>query len=91
MSPGASPERLITAEYVPIADGLVGLSAQRADRPGTCATVRHTSVTDSIQVDDDPSHALLLSRDVRAFFQGNRFLVEALVRRVARIGAALVL
>jgi 23S rRNA (uracil1939-C5)-methyltransferase len=35
-----------------------------------------------VQVDDDPSHVLSLSRDARAFFQGNRFLVEPLVRRV---------
>ena len=69
-------------EYVPIADGLVGLSAQHADRPGTVRLFGTPSVTDSIQVDDDPSHTLLLTREVRAFFQGNRFLVEALVRRV---------
>jgi 23S rRNA (uracil1939-C5)-methyltransferase len=39
-------------------------------------------VTDAIQVGDGPFRTLGLSRDVRAFFQANRFLVEELVRRV---------
>jgi 23S rRNA (uracil1939-C5)-methyltransferase len=68
--------------YMPLADGLVGLSAQCAGSPGVVRVAGTPSVTDSIQVDDDPSHALSLTREVRAFFQGNRFLVEPLVRRV---------
>jgi 23S rRNA (uracil1939-C5)-methyltransferase len=72
-------------KYVAISEGLVGLSAQRADRPGVVRLAGLTSVTDVIRVDDDPSRVLSLSRDVRAFFQGNRFLVEELVRRVVQL------
>jgi 23S rRNA (uracil1939-C5)-methyltransferase len=77
---GADPSR-----YAALAEGLVGLSAERADRPGVMdiAGIRH--VTDSIRVDDDPKHVLTLRRNVRAFFQGNRFLVEQLVRRVVEL------
>jgi 23S rRNA (uracil1939-C5)-methyltransferase len=39
-----------------------------------------SSITDTIRVSD--SATLLLRRDVRAFFQGNRFLLEPLVQRV---------
>ena len=69
-------------DYVSIGEGLTGLSAQHSDRPGVLRISGTPIVTDSVQVDDDPSHVLSLSRDVRAFFQGNRFLVEPLVRRV---------
>jgi 23S rRNA (uracil1939-C5)-methyltransferase len=72
-------------KYVAVSDGLVGLSAQRPDRPGAVQLAGSPSVTDAIRVDDDPSHVLSLSRDVRAFFQGNRFLVEELVRRVVQL------
>jgi 23S rRNA (uracil1939-C5)-methyltransferase len=42
-----------------------------------------SSVTDVLHVrEGDPSSALRLRRDVRAFFQGNRFLLERLVREV---------
>jgi 23S rRNA (uracil1939-C5)-methyltransferase len=74
---GADP-----ADYAAAANGLVGLSAERADRPGVVRIAGTPVVTDVIHVDHDPSHALALSRDARAFFQGNRFLVERLVRRV---------
>jgi 23S rRNA (uracil1939-C5)-methyltransferase len=56
--------------------------------PGTDARpfgglVGAASVTDRISVmADDPSAVLTLRRDARAFFQGNRFLLEELVRRV---------
>ena len=41
------------------------------------------AVTDRVSVAaDDPSAVLTLRRDARAFFQGNRFLLESLVRRV---------
>jgi tRNA/tmRNA/rRNA uracil-C5-methylase (TrmA/RlmC/RlmD family) len=73
------------SDYAAIAEGLVGLTAQRADRPGVVRIAGTPVVTDSIQVDSDPSHVLSLSRDVRAFFQGNRFLVEQLVRRVLEL------
>jgi 23S rRNA (uracil1939-C5)-methyltransferase len=42
-----------------------------------------STVTDVVHVKEgDPSTALRLRRDVRAFFQGNRFLLERLVRHV---------
>ena len=42
-----------------------------------------SSVTDVLHVkEDDPGIVLQLRRDVRAFFQGNRFLLERLVRHV---------
>jgi 23S rRNA (uracil1939-C5)-methyltransferase len=70
-------------KYVALSEGLAGLSAQHADRPVVIRLTGTTAVTDSIQVDD--AHALSLSRDARAFFQGNRFLVEELVRRVVQL------
>jgi 23S rRNA (uracil1939-C5)-methyltransferase len=69
-------------DYTPIAEGLAGLSAQLMDRPGIVVLAGTPSVSDSIDVDDEPSHLLSLSRDVRAFFQGNRFLLQSLVREV---------
>jgi 23S rRNA (uracil1939-C5)-methyltransferase len=77
---GAEPR-----DYASAGEGLTGLSAQRADRPAVVRVSGTPVVTDSIQVDDDSSHVLSLSRDARAFFQGNRFLVESLVRRVAQL------
>ena len=42
-----------------------------------------STVTDVLHVrEGDPSSALRLRREVRAFFQGNRFLLERLVREV---------
>jgi 23S rRNA (uracil1939-C5)-methyltransferase len=71
--------------YATMGEGLVGLSASHSDRPGVTRISGTPIVTDSVQVDDDASHVLSLSRDARAFFQGNRFLVEPLIRRVARL------
>jgi tRNA/tmRNA/rRNA uracil-C5-methylase (TrmA/RlmC/RlmD family) len=71
--------------YAAIAEALVGLSAERADRPGVVRVAGTPRVTDTIQADDDPAHRLSLGRDVRAFFQGNRFLVEQLVQRVVEL------
>jgi len=77
---GAEPH-----EYASMGEGLTGVSAQRADRPTVVRVSGTPVVTDSIHVDADPSHVLSLSRDTRAFFQGNRFLIEALVHRVAQV------
>jgi 23S rRNA (uracil1939-C5)-methyltransferase len=68
--------------YVAMGEGLTGLSAQQSDRPGVVRISGTPVVTDSVQVDEDSAHLLSLSRDARAFFQGNRFLVEHLVRHV---------
>jgi len=73
------------SDYAAMGEGLTGLSAQHSDRPGIVRISGTPIVTDTVQVDDDPSHVLSLSRDARAFFQGNRFLVESLVRRVAQL------
>ena len=71
--------------YATMGEGLTGLSAQHSDRPGVVGISGTPVVTDSVQVDEDLSHVLSLSRDVRSFFQGNRFLIESLVRRVAQL------
>jgi len=72
-------------DYAAVGEGLTGLSAQHSDRPGVLRISGTPIVTDSVDVDGDPSHVLSLSRDARAFFQGNRFLVEPLVRRVVQL------
>jgi 23S rRNA (uracil1939-C5)-methyltransferase len=75
----------VASDYAAISEGLVGLSAQHVDRPGVVRIAGTPVVTDAIQVTEDQTGKLTLSRDVRAFFQGNRFLVEALVRRVIEL------
>jgi 23S rRNA (uracil1939-C5)-methyltransferase len=64
---------------------LTGLSATRADRPAVERLAGEPVVTDVLHVhggDPPPldGPGLRLRRDVRAFFQGNRFLLEDLVR-----------
>ena len=66
-----------------LSEGLVGLSAQRADRPDIVRIAGTPSVTDDVRVGDADAPAVRLRRDVRSFFQGNRFLLEPLVRCVA--------
>lgn len=62
---------------------VTGLSAERADRVGVEALTGTPSVSDVFHVrEGDASSTLRLCRDVRAFFQGNRFLIEPLVRHV---------
>ena len=56
-------------------DAITGLSAQVLDRRGVVTIAGVSTVSDSIG-------SLALKRDVRAFFQGNRFLLETLVRHV---------
>jgi 23S rRNA (uracil1939-C5)-methyltransferase len=56
-------------------EGITGLSAQVLDRRGVETLAGSPSVSDSIG-------PLQLRRDARVFFQGNRFLLEALVQRV---------
>ena len=71
--------------FAALADGLVGLSAQRSDRPDIVRLAGIPFVTDAIRVGEGPPGILRLRRDVRAFFQGNRFLLEPLARRVASL------
>lgn len=64
--------------------GLTGLTASRLMRPGVERLSGVPSVTDVLHVSDEsPPRAVRLRRDVRAFFQSNRFVLPALVRHVA--------
>lgn len=63
-----------------------GVSAARADRPGIEQLAGTPVVSDVLHlISDDPSATLRLRREVRAFFQGNRYLLERLVRHVAAL------
>jgi tRNA/tmRNA/rRNA uracil-C5-methylase (TrmA/RlmC/RlmD family) len=63
---------------------ITGLSCERADRTGLEILAGSPVVSDVLHISaDDPSTTFRLERDVRAFFQGNRYLLETLVRRVA--------
>jgi 23S rRNA (uracil1939-C5)-methyltransferase len=76
------------AQFAGLAAGgtLTGLSAERADRGGVEILQGVPVVGDVLHVrPDDPATALRLRRDVRAFFQGNRFLLEPLVRHVGAL------
>ncbi len=71
-----------------LADGgtLVGLSAARGDRGEIELLAGRTAVADVLHLrPGDPASALRLRRDVRAFFQANRFLLEPLVRHVVSL------
>jgi tRNA/tmRNA/rRNA uracil-C5-methylase (TrmA/RlmC/RlmD family) len=71
------------ARFSMLADGLNGLSAQRADRPDVEKLAGDPAITDVLSLAN--GHwpvTLTLRRDVRAFFQANRFLLEDLVRHV---------
>ena len=71
--------------YAALASGLVGLSAQPADSLEAEMLAGTPHVTDVIQVADENGAQLRLTRSVRAFFQGNRFLVEPLLRHVMAV------
>jgi tRNA/tmRNA/rRNA uracil-C5-methylase (TrmA/RlmC/RlmD family) len=64
---------------------LTGLSAQRADRQTADRLAGEPFVTDTLKVSSDSAATLTLRRDVRAFFQGNRFLIERLVHHVTSL------
>lgn len=69
--------------FAPLANGLVGLTAQPSDWFEAETLSGVPSVTDVIHLrDGDGDLRLRLTRSVRAFFQGNRFLVETLLRQV---------
>jgi 23S rRNA (uracil1939-C5)-methyltransferase len=68
------------APFAALADGLVGLSAQRSDQPSVERLAGIPIITDTLKISGEAQ--LRLQRDVRAFFQGNRFLLERLVRDV---------
>src|SRR5262245_31942904 len=82
LEPGADASRFA----VLATQGLTGLSATRSDRPGVELLAGIPSVSDVLHVNpDDPRSALRLRRDVRAFFQANRYLLEPLLRRVVAL------
>ena len=62
---------------------VTGLSAARSDRAGVVRLAGVPAVSDVVYVrEGDAASALRFRRDARAFFQGNRFLLERLVRHV---------
>jgi len=74
-------EGVNAANYSALATGLVGLTAQTSDSPFAETLAGTPRVTDVLQIRDELP-ALRLTRHVRAFFQGNRFLIGALVQHV---------
>jgi 23S rRNA (uracil1939-C5)-methyltransferase len=66
--------------------GLVGLSAERSDRPGVECLYGTPVVGDVVHVcEGDPAPVLRLRRNVRSFFQSNRYLLERLVRHIVGV------
>ena len=70
------------APFAALAEGLVGLSAQRQDGQTIERLAGTPAITDDLNVGGGERAMLRLRRDVRAFFQGNRYLLERLVRHV---------
>jgi tRNA/tmRNA/rRNA uracil-C5-methylase (TrmA/RlmC/RlmD family) len=64
------------------ATGLTGVSAQRGDSAAVTVLAGTPSIADEIRPRPGDAPALHLRRDVRAFFQGNRYLLEPLVHHV---------
>jgi 23S rRNA (uracil1939-C5)-methyltransferase len=74
------------SRFAALAGGLTGLSAARSDSPGVELLAGIPTVSDVLHVNpDDSRSALRLRRDVRAFFQANRYLLEPLLRRVVAL------
>jgi len=74
------------APFTALARDAVGVSAQVLDRRTVEQLSGSPSVSDVLLAKpDDESSGLRLQRDARAFFQGNRFLLERLVRHVATL------
>jgi 23S rRNA (uracil1939-C5)-methyltransferase len=74
LEPGSNPRAFAGL----VTEAITGLSVQVLDRHGIETIAGIPTVSDSIG-------SLVLKRDVRAFFQGNRFLLEPLVRRVSSL------
>jgi tRNA/tmRNA/rRNA uracil-C5-methylase (TrmA/RlmC/RlmD family) len=73
------------AENIPASERATHVELRDGVDPGPYAELAtdRTSVTDVLHArEGDASTALRLRRDVRAFFQGNRYLLERLVRHV---------
>ena len=74
-------EGVRAANYSALATELVGLTAQAANSPFAETLAGTPHVTDVLQLRDGLP-TLRLTRHVRAFFQGNRFLIGTLVQHV---------
>jgi 23S rRNA (uracil1939-C5)-methyltransferase len=71
------------AAIAPLVDGLVGLSAQSELHGDAVRLAGMPVVTDRLAVrSGEGGPSLVLARDVRSFFQANRFLLEPLVQHV---------
>lgn len=68
--------------FAPLARGLTGLSVRRSDAGDVAVLDGTAAVTDVLQVGTAEDAPVVLRRDVRSFFQGNRFLIAPLVRHV---------
>ena len=81
LHPGTDP-----APFAVLEAGLTGLSAGWVELSAVADLAGTPAVSDVLHPRDDvPGCALRLRRDVRAFFQGNRFLLEPLVRHVVSL------
>lgn len=79
---GADPSRFSALG----ADGVTGLSTTRADSLRVQVLTGIPTVSDVLHVKpNDPATAFRLRRDARAFFQGNRYLLESLIRSVVKL------
>ena len=75
-----------TAPFAALATGLSGLSAERTDRAGVIQLSGTSTIADTVRLaDGEGCAAVVFERDVRAFFQGNRFLLETLARHVVSL------
>ena len=76
-------ERADTARCLALSQGVVGLSAHHADRADTIVVSGTPVIHDVVELrPGDIASTLRLCRHVRAFFQGNRFLIAHLVNEV---------
>jgi 23S rRNA (uracil1939-C5)-methyltransferase len=76
-------DRIDPRVFASLAQGLTGLSVGMSDRPDVEVVAGTPSVADRLAVSAEPgAPTLVLARNVRAFFQANRFLLEPLVQHV---------
>ncbi len=74
------------ARYAVLGEGLTGLSACALGELEPHQLVGRPYLDDTLTVTDGhSSQSFQLSREVRAFFQGNRFLLEALASHIAAL------
>ena len=68
--------------FASLAGGLTGLSARLSDAGEVVLLHGTAAVTEVLQVGTPGDATVVLRRDVRSFFQGNRFLIAPLVRHI---------